>query len=203
MSGSRRRRLSRGQFSRSVSFDGLRLVQLLKLGKRELAHFDESPCGGRLGVLLPLSDLTEAEQSSDTADDGDEAGALQDAVGFGIPAAGEDFPGVHIAPQGQETIGKDQEAFLSDGSAGKPGVGRAGCDARLGPRASWSYRARPRGGRQSVGHGLETLLDAVQAASDQLQLVRAAWAVGIRQALKPVGRVLDEAAHGGQPSGST
>ncbi|MER5443139.1 hypothetical protein, partial [Streptomyces sp. NPDC002790] len=43
------------------------------------------------------------------ADDGDEPGALKDAVGFGIAAAGEDFPGVHIAPQGQVTIGEGQE----------------------------------------------------------------------------------------------
>ncbi|MEU6353064.1 hypothetical protein ABZ896_27675 [Streptomyces sp. NPDC047072] len=40
------------------------------------------------------------------ADDGDEAGALQDAVGFWVPAAGEDFSGVHVALQGQEAIGK-------------------------------------------------------------------------------------------------
>ncbi|MFI9829750.1 hypothetical protein ACIHIX_18900 [Streptomyces sp. NPDC051913] len=49
------------------------------------------------------------------ADDGDEAAALKDAVGFGIPAAGEDFPGVHIAPQGQEAIGKGQEGFFQSG----------------------------------------------------------------------------------------
>ncbi|WP_371551359.1 hypothetical protein [Streptomyces sp. NBC_00554] len=43
------------------------------------------------------------------ADDGDEASALQDAVGFRIAAAGEDFSGVHVAPQGQEAFGKGQE----------------------------------------------------------------------------------------------
>nr|WP_240982571.1 hypothetical protein [Streptomyces sp. S3(2020)] len=59
------------------------------------------------------------------ADDGDEAAALEDAVGFGIAAAGEDFSGVHVAPQGQETIGKGQEAVFSDGPAGKPAGGWA------------------------------------------------------------------------------
>lgn len=43
------------------------------------------------------------------ADDGDEAGALEDAVGFWIAAAGEDFSGVHVAPQDQGSIGEGQE----------------------------------------------------------------------------------------------
>ncbi|WP_435270937.1 hypothetical protein [Streptomyces sp. 1222.5] len=45
-------------------------MQLLKLGERELARLSESPHGGGLRILLALSDLTEAEQTSDDTNEG-------------------------------------------------------------------------------------------------------------------------------------
>lgn len=130
------------------------------------------------------------------ADDGDKTGALKDAVGFQIAAAGEDFSGVHVAPQGQEAIGKGQRAVLSVGSVGQPGAGRGRRSGHPGREGH-----RPCGGGQSDGGGVEVLLDAVQAAGDQLQLVSGGWTVGVREAVETVGRVLDEAAHGGERTG--
>ncbi|MDO0936423.1 hypothetical protein QQY66_33745 [Streptomyces sp. DG2A-72] len=42
--------------------------------------------------------------------DEDEPGALQDAVGSGVSAAGENFAGMNIAPQGQQAVGQGQRA---------------------------------------------------------------------------------------------
>jgi len=130
------------------------------------------------------------------ADDGDKAGALKDAVGFRIAAAGEDFSGVRVAPQGQEAIGKGQEAVLSVGSAGQPGAGRGRRGRHPGREGH-----RPCGSGQGGGGRVEVLLDAVQAAGDQLQLVSCGRAVGVREAIETVGCVLDEAAHGRERTG--
>jgi hypothetical protein len=42
--------------------------------------------------------------------DEDEPGALKDAVGFGVSAAGENFAGMYIAPAGQQAVGQGQRA---------------------------------------------------------------------------------------------
>ncbi|MFI6012535.1 hypothetical protein ACIBAG_27570 [Streptomyces sp. NPDC051243] len=46
------------------------------------------------------------------ADDGDEAGALKDAVCFRVASAGEDFARVHVALQDQVAVGKGQGQCL-------------------------------------------------------------------------------------------
>lgn len=64
------------------------------------------------------------------ADHGYEPGALKEAVGFRIASTGEDFTGVRIAPDGQNSVGKGQEenAFCKGESGQRPrgerGVGK-------------------------------------------------------------------------------
>ena len=57
------------------------------------------------------------------------------------------------------------------------------------------------GGGQGGDGGVEILLDAVEAACDQLQLVPAALGVSVREAAEAMSRVLDETADGGQRPG--
>ena len=89
------------------------------------------------------------------ADDGDEAGALQNAVGFGIAAAGEDFPGVLVATQVRERSARaawgsfltGQRARRAPGGTGAAaarrggGVGRAGVAGAVGRAATVATRS--------------------------------------------------------------
>lgn len=128
------------------------------------------------------------------ADDGDESGALQEAVGLRVASVGEDFAGVRIAPDGQDTVGKSQEenAFCRGGrSAGPGGTGRREAGGKgCGGASSWGA-GPPEGDLGEVG------FEGVGAAGDSLQLVCEPRSVR-RRGAQLLGGLLHEAAGGGE-----
>ncbi|WP_193097199.1 hypothetical protein [Streptomyces sp. C8S0] len=118
------------------------------------------------------------------ADHRDEPRTLQDAVGLGVSAAGEDLLGVRVAADGQESVGQGQR------DVSPTGLGEWALDG-----GRWGGDPGP---DQMGGCGVQVLLDGVQAARDELQAVRGVAAGGAGLGGDPVRDVLDESADRGQ-----